>query len=62
MNASLAFDSREIAVASKRDSSAMKSISILTMTFLPATFVAVCSSLIPPASGSIEYLDCSSDY
>jgi hypothetical protein len=62
MNASLAFDSREVTVASERDSSAMKSISILIMTFLPATFVAVCSSLIPPALGCIEYLHCSCDY
>ena len=33
--------SKRIAEASKRDSSAMKGIAILTMVFLPSTFVAV---------------------
>ena len=33
--------SRRIAVASKRDSSAMKGIALLTMVFLPGTFAAV---------------------
>jgi len=37
----LAADSREIAAASKRDSSAMKAVALLTMVFLPATFTAV---------------------
>lgn len=31
----------EIALATKKDGSQMKSIAILTMIFLPATFVAV---------------------
>lgn len=37
----LAADSREIAAASKRDSSAMKGIAFLTMVFLPGTYIAV---------------------
>jgi len=40
-NQSIAADSREIASAARRDSSAMKAIALLTMTFLPGTFVAV---------------------
>jgi hypothetical protein len=32
---------RAIAVESKKDSSAMKTIAILTMLFLPGTFIAV---------------------
>lgn len=39
-NQSIAADSRAIASAAKRDSSAMKAIALLTMTFLPGTFVA----------------------
>jgi len=41
INISLAKDSREIAAASKQDSSAMKIIAMLTTLFLPGTFVAV---------------------
>jgi len=37
----VAEDSRNIAEASKKDSSVMLSIGVLTMTFLPATFIAV---------------------
>ncbi len=37
----VAADSRSIAQASKRDSSAMKTIAVLTMVFLPGTFVSV---------------------
>ena len=37
----LAADSRQIAAATKKDSSAMKTIALLTMIFLPGTFVAV---------------------
>ena len=33
---------RQIAVETKRDSSAMKTIALLGMFFLPGTFVAVC--------------------
>lgn len=40
-NMSVAKDSKTIAIASKKDSSAMKSIAVVTMTFLPATFVSV---------------------
>lgn len=36
----LAKDSSQMARASKRDSSAMKALSLLTMLFLPATFCA----------------------
>jgi len=41
VNISLAKDSREIAAASKQDSSAMKIIATLTTLFLPGTFMAV---------------------
>ena len=34
-------DTKEVAAASKRDSSAMKTIAVLTMVFLPGTFVSV---------------------
>jgi Mg2+ and Co2+ transporter CorA len=44
VNIGLAADSKQIAAASKRDSSAMKTIAVLTMLFLPATFVAVRSA------------------
>ncbi|PNP60642.1 hypothetical protein FNYG_14626 [Fusarium nygamai] len=39
-NRGLAVDSHAMAVASRRDSSAMKAIGLLTMVFLPATFIA----------------------
>lgn len=41
LNVEVARDSKSIAIASKRDSSSMKTISILTMVFLPGTFVTV---------------------
>lgn len=44
LSTELAASSKEIAEASMRDASAMKSISVLTMVFLPATAVAVRSS------------------
>ncbi|KIW93524.1 uncharacterized protein Z519_06129 [Cladophialophora bantiana CBS 173.52] len=40
LNYSVAQSARQIAAASKRDSSAMKTISILTLIFLPGTFVS----------------------
>ncbi|KAK5058903.1 hypothetical protein LTR84_011167 [Exophiala bonariae] len=40
LNRGIAEDSRQLAEASKRDSSAMKIIAFLTTLFLPATFVA----------------------
>ncbi|KIX05297.1 uncharacterized protein Z518_06169 [Rhinocladiella mackenziei CBS 650.93] len=40
LNYSVAQSSRQIAAASRRDSSAMKTISILTLIFLPGTFVS----------------------
>ncbi|KAH0558726.1 hypothetical protein GP486_004630 [Trichoglossum hirsutum] len=40
LNISVARDSRWIASASKKDSSAMKTIAVLTLVFLPGTFVA----------------------
>ncbi|KAI9724846.1 MAG: hypothetical protein M1812_000122 [Candelaria pacifica] len=43
INISVAADSRRIAAASKRDSSAMKTISVMTIVFLPGTFMAVSS-------------------
>jgi flagellar biosynthesis/type III secretory pathway M-ring protein FliF/YscJ len=39
-NIELAKDSRTIALASRQDSAAMKTIAIMTMAFLPATFFA----------------------
>jgi hypothetical protein len=41
VNIGLAKDSREIAAASRQDSSAMKIIAMLTTLFLPGTFIAV---------------------
>jgi hypothetical protein len=41
INIGLSKDSKELAAASKRDSSAMKIIAFLTTLFLPGTFVAV---------------------
>jgi len=40
----MARDSKEVAEASKRDSSAMKIIAVLTTLFLPGTFIAVSSN------------------
>jgi hypothetical protein len=45
----LSADTREISAASKRDSSAMKAIAVLTMTFLPSTFVAVFTPPVLPS-------------
>ena len=45
---SMAEDSSQIARASKRDSSAMKGLSVLTMFFLPGTFLAVRVDPPPP--------------
>lgn len=41
LNISVAEDSKKIAAAAKRDSLAMKTVSMLTLIFLPGTFVAV---------------------
>ena len=47
INLSVAEDSKKIAAAAKRDSSAMKTVSMLTLIFLPGTFVAVsCLTLL----------------
>ncbi|EPS36405.1 hypothetical protein H072_10093 [Dactylellina haptotyla CBS 200.50] len=40
LNLELARDSRMLAIASKRDSSSMKTIAVLTIAFLPGTFVS----------------------
>lgn len=45
VNGELAKSSMMIAEATMKDSSAMKSIAVLTMIFLPATTVAVSSPL-----------------
>ncbi|RDW84181.1 uncharacterized protein DSM5745_04507 [Aspergillus mulundensis] len=45
LSTSIAQDSREIAAASKRDSSSMKIVAFLTTFFLPATFVATFFSM-----------------
>jgi hypothetical protein len=41
----IARDSKTLAEESKRDSTSMKAIAIVTMTYLPGTFVAVCSPI-----------------
>jgi hypothetical protein len=41
LNIEVARDSKVIALASSRDSTAMKTVAILTIAFLPGTFVAV---------------------
>ncbi|MCJ1253613.1 hypothetical protein MMC24_001425 [Lignoscripta atroalba] len=45
LNYSIASDSAQIAVASKRDSSAMKTVALITVLFLPGTFVAAIFSM-----------------
>jgi hypothetical protein len=54
INLSLADSSRRIAMDAQKDSSIMKSIALLTMVFLPATFLAV--SLVPIKSLSLLIL------
>lgn len=39
----IANSTRDIAMESRRDASAMKTIAILTLVFLPGTYVAVCA-------------------
>lgn len=41
LNVEVARDSRLIALATGRDSMAMKTVALMTMFFLPATFLAV---------------------
>ena len=41
LNLRIAAQSRDIALDSRRDASAMKAIAVLTIFFLPGTFVAV---------------------
>jgi hypothetical protein len=43
VNLQLAATTTTIAQESKKDSSAMKAIAVLTMCFLPGTFLAVCT-------------------
>lgn len=43
VNLQLAATTTTIARESKKDSSAMKAIAVLTMCFLPGTFLAVCT-------------------
>jgi hypothetical protein len=54
VNIELAKDSKEIAAASRRDSSAMKIVAVLTTAFLPGTFMAV--------SYNQPFLSCSECY
>lgn len=56
INISIAKDSKKIAAATKRDSLAMKTIAILTLIFLPGTFVAVCFILFPASYTTISWL------
>ena len=46
INISVAEDSKKIAAAAMRDSSAMKTVSMLTLIFLPPTYVAVCFNMM----------------
>jgi hypothetical protein len=48
ISARISEQSRDIARESKRDSRAMKAIAVLTMFFLPGTFVAVRHFIIAP--------------
>lgn len=57
-NISIAHDSKRIALDTKNDSVAMKTIAALTMVFLPGTFTAVCSALPSSLLGPRPY--CSS--
>ncbi|OJD29834.1 magnesium transport protein transmembrane region [Diplodia corticola] len=45
LNLEMAYDSRRLASASKRDSSSMKTIAVLTTVFLPGTFIATVFSM-----------------
>jgi len=42
----IARDSKTLAEESKRDSTSMKAIAVVTMTFLPGTFAAVCLPIL----------------
>lgn len=46
----IARDSKTIAEESKRDSTSMKAIAVVTMTFLPGTFAAVYLPILSPAA------------
>jgi hypothetical protein len=50
LNLETAKVTKELAVASKRDGSAMKTIAVLTMVFLPGTFLAVSTFPLPQSS------------
>lgn len=52
--------SRQIAAASKRDSSAMKGIALLTMVFLPGTYAAVSPTHAHPSNIAL-HLSCSTE-
>lgn len=41
LNYGMAADTKEISIATKRDSSSMKVVALLTTIFLPGTFVSV---------------------
>lgn len=45
INLTVAHDSKTIAAAAMRDSKAMRTVAVLTLVFLPATLIAVCSRL-----------------
>jgi hypothetical protein len=45
---SVALESKKISEASKRDGSALKSLTVLTAIFFPATYIAVRPLLPPP--------------
>jgi hypothetical protein len=46
INKRIAEQSKQIALETRRDSEAMKTIAILTMLFLPGTFVSVSNPLL----------------
>jgi Mg2+ and Co2+ transporter CorA len=47
INTDIAKSSQQIAVESRRDNASMKTIAVLTLIFLPGTFVAVSSYEAP---------------
>jgi uncharacterized ion transporter superfamily protein YfcC len=50
VNQEMSSISSEIAQATKADGAAMKTIALVTLTFLPATFVTVCCLHLTPSS------------
>ncbi len=56
VNLQLAATTTTIAKESKKDSSAMKAIAVLTMCFLPGTFPVVCTPATCPLNLLLPFL------